>query len=350
MPDADLLLVRDNKLKQMNEIINSVGSPNIYVFGPKGVGKTLTCKILLNNYPEHQTLYVLCRGSFKKSVISALAGRGIRPRKYVPLTKQIADRSSPLIAVFDDIHEIYNYRRSFHNFFHSLHDDDPDNNVKVILISTWSFQWFRRHVYDDEIRDRYSFVPIGFGNYSAEELRSILEQRVRGAFKKYDKHAIDLIAAKVTRLGAGPRTGLRMLINAWQISENLTYKIAEKTWYKEKKRYWRDDVLRSFDPHTALLFWIIASLTYECVDVNKVIYSAEVYKKYREICEKYGVEPFYDAKLTHHLKELEKADYIDRETVSLGKRGLQSRIQLLFDDPEVIMQAGKEIDWKVFLL
>jgi len=338
----DQLLVRSNKLEEMRRLLENPASRSVYVFGPKGVGKSLTCKFLLISYPSSEALYVPCLGGLDESVRHALLLKGARVKEG-SIFDYLARNFS--LMVIDDLSNLYNYRKSLY-FLQSLYTFNMNRRLAVVLVGTWSFEKFKREICPPEVFSRYYFTPVGFGVYSMEELVTILKQRVERAFEGYEDGALNFIAAKTLRLGGDTRLALRILQSCWLQSKQLTPETAEKGWYVEKKRYWRDDVILSLDGHTALLFWLIASK----VDRNNKVTSSELYNAYARMCKTMGVEPLYVERLNYCLRKLERLGYIIRNVISLGKYGgRQSEITLLFDEPTIIEEAGKGIDWKTVL-
>lgn len=331
------LIVRDDKMRRMLNVLETPGLRHMYVFGPRGVGKTLTCRVLLSHYPDG--VYIKCGTSLRESVRYTLLSMGVKVGRSMRVEEALASATS--IVVFDDVNMIHNYKSL--EFLHSLYEFNRDDRLAVILVSnTWSFQLFKEEVCPPSVFSRYNFTPISFGPYTAAELYDILKQRAERTFKSYEEGALRFIAAKAARFGDA-RIGLRMLKYAWAASKTLTLKQVEEAWHIEKKRYWREEVLSSLDGHTALLLWLTAKLA-ERSPEGKVM-SSELNQQYKMFCSSLGVEPLYEAALNHYLRKLEAAGYISRKPIHLGRHGLQSEITLLFDDPAIIEEAGGEVDW-----
>jgi len=333
----DDLLVRNNKLELLKKLVEDPSSKSVYVFGPKGVGKSLTCKFLVMSYPSDRALYVRCMGGLDQSIRHALLEKVEVGRR--PLFEVVAKSFS--LMVIDDLNNLYNYRKALH-FLQSLYNFNADRHLAVVLVSTWSFEQFKEDICPSEVFSRYYFTPVGFGVYSIEELITILRQRVERAFESYEEGALNFIAAKTLRLGGDVRLALRILQNSWLMSRQLKVDVAEKAWYLEKKRYWRDEVLLSLDGHTALLLWLIA----RCVNNQGKVLTSTLYRRYEEVCKGLRVAPLYEERLHYCLSKLERMGYIARSILSFGRQGgRQSEITLLFDEPSIIAEAGEELKW-----
>ena len=333
----DKLLVRNDKLELLKKLVEKPSSRSVYVFGPRGVGKSLTCKFLVMSYPSDRALYVRCMGGLDQSIRHALLEKLEVGRR--PLFEVIAKNFS--LMVVDDLNNLYNYKKALY-FLQSLYNFNVDRHLAVVLVSTWSFEQFQRDICPSEVFSRYYFAPVGFGVYSVDELATILKQRVEKAFESYEEGALKFIAAKTLRLGGDMRLALRILQNSWVASKQLKLDVAEKAWYLEKKRYWRDEVLLSLDGHTALLLWLIARYVN---DQGKVLTNA-LYRRYEEVCKELRVAPLYEERLHYCLSKLERLGYIARSVLSLGRQGgRQSEITLLFDEPSIIVEAGEDLKW-----
>lgn len=334
------LIARRDKLEKLCQIVEDQSKRSAYVFGSKGLGKTLTCKVLLALYPPDETLYVPCERSIQESVEYVLSQRGFKIRgEKIPefLVKHFS------IVVFDDWNKLYNYRRSM-DFLFFLHRFNAARRLAVIVVGPWSFNEFEK-ICPPDVMSRYMFTPVSFGPYSTEELVEIYRQRVEKVFEDYEDEALKFVAQKVRRIGSDVRVGLRMLQYAWKISggKNLTYEVVEGAWRMEKRRYWRDEVLLGLEPHAALLLYLTAKIVSQG---ENPVYSSRLLDAYRKFCRENDAEPLYLERLRYYLKKLESLGYISREPISLGKHGLQSRITLLLEEPHLIVEAGEEIDWK----
>lgn len=336
----DRLVARRDKLERLREIVENPAARAAYVFGPRGLGKTLTCKILLSSYPPDSVLYVPCWRSIQNSIADALLLKGFRVR---------AGRIAGFLAknfrlvVFDDWNKLYNYKKSMDFLFH-LHRFNMDRSLAVIVVGPWHFKEFEREICPSDVMSRYQFEPVSFGPYMTDELTEIYRQRVSRAFDTYEEEAVKFIATQVRRLGSDVRIGLRMLRYAWLTNQSkLTYGTAWEAWRMEKQRYWRNEVLLMLEPHAAFLLWLIARLALEG---ESPVYSHKLLSTYRKECRELGVEPFYEERIRYYMRKLEETGYISRKVESLGRHGLQSKITLLYDEPSIIVEAGREINWK----
>lgn len=339
----DKLIARRDKLEKLRGIIEDESKRSAYVFGSRGLGKTLTCKVLLAAYPPDRALYIPCERSIEISVERALSEKGFKVRgekivEFLPRHFRV--------VVFDDWNKLYNYRRSM-DFLFFLHRFNVERRLAVIVIGPWTFKEFEE-ICPQDVMSRYQFTPVSFGPYSTEELIEIYKQRVDRAFKDYEEEALKFIAHKVRRLGSDVRIGLRMLQFAWSISGGgkLTYEAVEGAWRMEKKRYWRDEVLLGLEPHAALLLYLIAK---HALEGEIPVYSSKLLDSYRRFCQNLSIKPLYEGLLRYYMRKLDGMGYISREAVSLGKHGLQSKITLLFDEPHLIVEAGEEIEWAEIL-
>lgn len=341
------LLVRQDDVKKILHLIELWG--HIYLSGPKGVGKTIISKHILQYFPPENTLYIECGKSLLLSMVGALNTKGhkITPRDDV--TTYIAKKlQNPLVTIFDDIHRPFRYKQSL-NYLKFIYDQEPDDHIRTILTSTTPYHQFLRYC-PDEVMSRFQWKPVSFGFYNAVQLELILRQRAERVFEKIDEGTTAWIGAKIRRLG-DPRIGIRILRYCYKLSDHhLTLETIQKSWRKEKQRYWKNDVLEKMAPHTALLFFIIARLVSHPKTKHHKITSNYLYRHYDHICKnKLGIEPLYPARLNYYLNQLEKEKWIERKTKSFGRRGYGSEITLLFDEPEIIVEAGKEIEWETFL-
>jgi len=339
------LLVRQDDAEKILELLKLWG--HVYLSGPKGVGKTVVAKHILQYVEPKNQLYVQCTNSMPASIETALRKYGVKLNRNTNLAYIIAKKLPIEIAVFDDLHRLFQYRRSLY-YLHSIYNEEPDDHISTILISTTPYHQFKKYCPDD-VMSRFQWKPVSFGFYDSLQLETILRQRAERVFTKIEQGATNWIGAKIRRLG-DPRIGIRVLRYAYQISDQLTLESVQKGWQKEKLRYWKDEVLTNYPPHAALLFYIIARLKTFPKTKNSTLTSHKVYFEYNKICKDIiGVEPLYPARLNQLLKQLQQDNWIALKTKSYGRRGYCSIINLRFDDPLAIVEAGKEIDWRTFM-
>lgn len=337
------LLVRDLQFKQIEQTFKR--QFHVFGYGERGVGKTITCKRFLASATDH-SLYVKCEGSVKRSIQFALIGLGkqFRPWKDFLLTKFIAELANPLYVVLDDIHKIYQ-KKTLESFLHGLHGHSLDDHVKVILTSTQPYYQFKKNC-NPEIWSRYYFQPVNFQNYTATEIKQILQQRAQLVFSVVNMGALNWVASKIRRLGTDLRLGLRVLSYAYTLNKKeLNMETLEEAWRLEKRRYWKNDVLLQLPPHTAFLFFLTAKIA----QIKTPITSQMLYNQYNKACNQLGIEPLYTARLNYYMQQLQREGWIERTRKSLGRHGYGSEIQLLFDEPEVIVEVGDEIEWATIL-
>jgi len=338
------LLVRQDDVNKILELLKLWG--HVYLYGPHGVGKTVVTKHILQYSEPQNQLYVKCDRSILTSIESSLRKKDIMIDRHSDLPHIIAKELPITIAVFDDLHNIFQYRKSLH-YLQSIYNEEPDDHIKTILVSTTPFHKFKNYC-PPEVMSRFQWKPVTFGFYDSTQLEKILRQRAERTFTKIEDGATSWIGAKTRRLG-DPRIGIRILRYAYQLSDNLTLETVQQGWQKEKLRYWKDDILTAYPPHQALLFYMIARLKTLPKTRNSKLTSPALYQHYYRMCKIMDIEPLYPARLNQLLKQLQQDNWIRVTTKSYGRRGYGSEITLLFDDPEAIVEAGKEIEWSSFM-
>lgn len=346
------LLVRQDDVERILELIRLWS--HVYVSGPKGVGKTMVSKHCTLHFDPEHIMFVRCRRSLPLSIQSELVDRGFKISRETDLARLVADLPDPSLIVFDDIHQLYRYRQGLF-FLKTIYDYAPDDHIKTIVTSTVPHHKFSKYC-PEEVMSRFQWKPVSFGFYDAVQLDLILRQRAERIFNRIEEGTTAWIAAKIRRLG-DPRIGMRILRYCFELSDFLNMKAVEESWQLEKKRYWKEDILLKMPPHTALLFLLISKITsaYKSKrlssgkDGRVPIISQLLYREYNKVCKVLDVDSIYPARLNYYLNQLQKEGWIQRTRKSLGRHGYGSVIRLLFDDPDVIVEAGKEIDWETFL-
>jgi Cdc6-like AAA superfamily ATPase len=287
---------------------------------------------------------VKCTRSLQGSIREALARKDIESSRVgVELIQTVLDNFNVLIL--DDLHEVKDpwslyWIKDLFDYF------EKDRRVSLVLTSIKSLESWRQQVKGPipEILSRYDFAYLGFAPYNAEEVYQILKQRAELAFENISDTALRFIAAKSARW-RDIRIGLNILNYAYAHNTNLTMESTQKGWTEEKKKYWKNELTKL--GHEGFILFLIA----HAVDQTggQPIHTRNIHETYKHLSERLGVEPLYPAAVSKALTKLETLNYIEKKVKSFGRRGLQSEIKLLFDDPTIIVESGKEVDWSEIL-
>jgi len=311
---------------EMDQIADAViryehsGIPsNIFVFGSRGCGKTLTMKYLqrlFNHDPNGlKILYVSARGnntSFKMLAhLLKVTPRGFSlPELFERFQKAYPGR---VVVVMDEI-----------DF---MSDKDPHREIlylmsraeqSYMLILLANNPKFINEI-DPQTRSSLCPIPLHFKNYDAVQIHAILQQRAEKGLRKHSPAMLNETAALV----AG--------------KTNSDVRVAIKTLY-----YAATDPTRSVqdsfeNAQRDLVADLICDLNYNNILVLKAILQSrerlvkEVYREYMKLCTEKQERAFGYTRWYHNLGYMQSIGLILMLSTQVG-RTYTNRIEPLFEE------------------
>jgi len=211
------LKFRENEQKLiaacMKPLFNDVNGRNCFVFGKPGIGKTVAVRHLLNEieekYDEVLPLYINCwqKNTTYKIIVDLCEQLGYKftqNKKTEELMKIVSGIINKKTAVFafDEIDKAEEL-----DFIYTLLEQIYK---KSIVIITNYKDWLLN--LDSRIKSRLLPELVEFRPYNPEEIKGILEQRMKYAFVPgcWDDEALSVAVAKTCEL-EDVRTGLHLL-------------------------------------------------------------------------------------------------------------------------------------------
>ena len=182
----DDILYRDNEINSINQYI--ISRNNILLTGDVGNGKTLCVKWIYNNIPklikDIKLIYHNCRASTLLDVFYDICKQlniDIKKRQSVmtyiwAIQKSIKkDGIKNINICLDEVNHLIN-KYNDPDLLYSFVDPTYITNVNLILISNTS-GWYEN--VSKKTDDRLKLDVLEFNNYNIDEIRGILEQRLK---------------------------------------------------------------------------------------------------------------------------------------------------------------------------
>ena len=228
----DFLPHREDKIKQLAENLLPAAKKripqNTFIFGPPGTGKTACSKFVFREFEEYsgvKTIYINCwyyktiTAIFSK-ISSELGGfvqrRGLSKDEVLERLVEICNKlNKGLVVCLDEVDQLI------------FHDDSAlydllrlNQYVKIpigfIFISNNQFVFSN---VDARVKSSLNIEEIEFKPYSLLEMKDILEERAKLAFKAFEGAAILLAANHAVQNGGDVRVGLECLMKAGRQAE-----------------------------------------------------------------------------------------------------------------------------------
>ncbi|RLE79642.1 MAG: cell division control protein Cdc6 [Thermoprotei archaeon] len=330
---------------------------NIFIYGLPGTGKTAVTKYVLRKMLEKagdriQATYVNCRQN--NTNYSVLFEICTQLGEKVPFTglslaelfkrmrRKIDSKASLVIVVLDEVDHLV--KKNGDDLLYYLTRINLDlTRAKVSVIGVTNDLKFMEYL-DARVKSSLCEEEIVFPPYTYEELEDILKKRAEQALNpgSYTEEAIRLCAAIAARQKGDCRLALDILLKAADLAELEGAPRIEENHvsraYKELEKDVVVDLVKTMPLHAKLVLLSIIHLTKE---KPKIIITGDVYRKYKDLCKKIGLDALTQRRVSDILSDLDTVGLISTKIVSLGRYGRTKRIKIAASE-KAILEGIKE--------
>jgi cell division control protein 6 len=229
------ILHRDSQIERLRRILlsdleSAVRPRNALCIGDFGTGKTVTvCRICTHLPADCTFAYVNCAEHNTRTKVAKLILRtlGVQVRPgfgaddYLRWLKDEFAKYRYVVVVFDEVDKLLGNKDSeadalFYTLSRSL-----ENAIVVMLTNRSSFELDFLASLDPRVKDTLPFERIEFGDYNAEELADILQDRCEDGLLRsaYDSGIINFVAARAYLLGIRARGLIDLMRKAGELAE-----------------------------------------------------------------------------------------------------------------------------------
>ncbi|MDD3244621.1 MAG: AAA family ATPase [Candidatus ainarchaeum sp.] len=360
---------RDQQIKDLSlwlaPALKKAKPHNIFIYGKVGTGKTTVVKHVidqLENFSKDQnlplkTIYINCRNYQTKYAILFYCVQLFYPdlnfigysRSFIydKFLTYVKENKLNFIVILDEIDKVKEIDDLTYTLIRS-NDEIDIGSVSMIGISNNIF--FKNNL-DSRTKSTLCEQEAVYPPYNAEELKSILGQRVDLAFKKdaITDSAINAAAAIAAKESGDARRAVMLLLRAGELADlNRSTQVTDKEVYQAKEKV-ELEVMKSMVLTLPLqlqlvLFAIaqsslkpkgILNLTGQAIDSN-IIYSGEIFDKYSEICENYCEKAVSIRWFREYITELETYGFISTTISGKGVKGNTTLIKLGIDAQSIV--------------
>jgi archaeal cell division control protein 6 len=351
-PDA--LLHRDEETKQLAKILAPAlrmeKPSNVFLYGKTGTGKTVTAqyttqeitKIAKQRDIAIEVIYVNCKLSrvadTEYRVIAKLArefGKNIPPtglptdEVYRVFFEAAESKKQLIILILDEIDQlikkvgdeiIYNLTRINANL----------KNSQLSIVGISNDLVFTDHL-DPRVKSSLSEEEVVFAPYNALQLQEILRKRSSTAFKDQvvQPGVIEKCAAYAAREHGDARRALDLLRVAGEVAErNGEQKVSIVHIDAAEEKIERDrviDIVKTQPKQQQTTLFAIISLY---ADKKAIIYTGDVFDVYKNLCQKMGLHPLTQRRVSDIIGELDMLGIINAKVVSKGRFGRTREISV----------------------
>jgi len=324
----DFLPHREDKIKHLAENLLPAAEKripqNTFIFGPPGTGKTACIKFVFREFEEYsgiKTIYINCwdyktiTAIFSK-ISSELGGfvqrRGLSKDEILERLVEICNKlNKGLVVCLDEVDQLV------------FHDDSAlydllrlNQYVKIpiglIFISNNQFVFSN---VDARVKSSLNIEEIEFKPYSLLEMKDILEERAKLAFKAFESAAILLAANHAVRNGGDVRVGLECLMKAGRQAEKEN---SNKLLVSHVKA-----ILQTVKPVKPEILKerlnLDEKIILQVLDEKKRIFTDELYSEYCKKIE-YPVSERRFRDFLNHLEEINLIKIVGRKRGVVGRK------------------------------
>lgn len=368
------ILERDEEIEEYRNALKDVlfgRSPqNIFLYGKAGLGKTAVTNYMMNalteeigQRPEADALHVHeqnCNGKTVFMVVRALVndlrgpdaetfpkrGLGIGDA-FEALYEELDGTGGTHLIVFDEIDHLNDVDTLLYELPRARSIGHiTDSRIGVIGISN---NYTFRQQLSAKVKDTLMETEISFSPYSADELRSILEERAEKALQSegYDASAIAMAAALAARDMGNARQAIDLLRVGAEVAENQSeFRVTDKHIERARERVQRgrlSDKIRDQTTHAQLVLETLAHLE---DDAETPARAKEIYELYQSVATSWGHDPLTTVRSVHsHLSDLQMLGFLKRYERNEGLSGGQYYEFELDDlDPTLVFETREEIE------
>jgi len=236
----EILPHRENQIKQLarNLLPASQGRKpqNTFIFGPPGIGKTAVVKFVFREFEKYsgiKTIYINCwEFNTTQAILSELVinlgfpipRRGWAKDEILSRLIEVLEKSKKaLIVCLDEVDQlIFKSQEVLYDLLRI--NQYVENPTGLVFVSNNPYIFSN---VDTRIKSSLSLDEIEFKPYSLQELKDIIEERIKNAFFSVEKGVSLLVANYTLKKGGDVRVGLECLLKAGRLAESENSKILE---------------------------------------------------------------------------------------------------------------------------
>ncbi|MBW2998830.1 orc1/cdc6 family replication initiation protein, partial [Candidatus Woesearchaeota archaeon] len=323
---------------------------NIFIYGKTGTGKTISVKKTvdeLNNVAESQNMslevmYLNCKlkkiadteyrliAQMAREMGKAIPATGLPTEEVYKIFYNELDKKNKLfIIILDEIDQVV--KKMGDELLYNLTRMNSElDKSQICLVGISNDTQFTSYL-DSRVKSSLSEEEILFPPYDALQLQDILKKRSIKAFEKevVEPGVIEKCAAYAARDHGDARRALDLLRVSGELCErNGDSKISLKYLDEAENKIERDKIydLVETQPkqHQLTLF---AILTVSSSKTER-IFTGEVYEVYKELCEKTGLRPLTQRRISDIIGEFDMLGIIYARVISQGRYGRTREIVL----------------------
>ena len=343
---------RQNQINQVAGILapalRKEKPSNLFCYGKTGTGKTIVVQYVIQKLLESasarnvplKTVYVNCKlkkiADTEYRIIAELArslGKDV-PSTGLPtdevynlFLEAIDEKEQTVLLVLDEVDRLVD-RAGDEILYNLTRINSQLKKSQVSIVGISNDVRFMENI-DPRVKSSLGEEETIFPPYNAMELKEILEERAKLAFRPdvLEGGVLEKCSAYAAREHGDARRAIDLLRVASEIAERENaIKILPEHIDKAEERIERDRVLEiviTQPKQSQAVFRAILD-----IPANKKIETGEVYEKYKEICGAAGLTPLTQRRISDLIGELDMLGLITAKVISKGRYGRTRQIYM----------------------
>jgi cell division control protein 6 len=356
---------RDSEQEQVTQsllpILKQSRPSNLLVYGKPGTGKTLVVRKVLSkiqerversdfpirlvysNSKEETTLYGLLVSFGRQLGLDdkQLPSTGLAISEvFKRLLKTINERSFNVVLVIDEIDYLAHLvTKTGKDILYQLtRANERLNHGSITLVGISNDLTFKERL-DPRVISTLGEEEIVFTNYTVDQIKKILEDRIQHAFlpEVVEEPALNLCAAMAGREHGDARRAIDLIRVAGEIAEreqsnSITEDHIRAAALKIEENK-ETTALQSYPLHEKILI----------ISVMKTsgLSTGEIYTAYKNVCRGVGQKELTQRRVTQMLSEIELSGIISGRIVHQGIHGRTKKYKLTIS-PEMVKETLKK--------
>ncbi len=345
---------RDDQIQQIATILAPslrMNKPsNIFIYGKTGTGKTLSVQHTINQIQELamqkkipiKSVYLNCKlKKIADTEYRLIAQLARELGKEIPVTglptdevykiffKVVDEKSQLVILILDEIDQLV--KKIGDEILYNLTRINSELKQAQISIIGISNDLVFTDNLDPRVKSSLSEEELVFPPYNALQIQDILKERAGIAFKPHSltDGVIEKCAAYAAREHGDARRALELLRVAGELAEReRKEKVEMKHLDLAEEKIERDKILDVIVTQPKQFQATLYSILLIYAKRRETIFTGEIYELYKNICNKIGLRPLTQRRVSDVIAELDMLGIINGRVISKGRYGRTREISL----------------------